>query len=114
MTYFHVPPDNVTIQLQGRTFTIKCHKDEKPQLARAVAILENEMQKILQGHLHPSPEQLAVLAALNLAVKIDQSSPISLPRTSYTQQDQARIDAMTEQCHAVLEECNLQDMGVHE
>jgi|GEM_PF-2625360 len=101
MTYYHVPPDNIEIELNGRTYTIKCSKEEKPQLDRAVEILENEMQKILQGHNHPSPEQLAIVAALNLAVKNAQLE--SVPTEERAHQDQASIDAMTEQCQALLE-----------
>ena len=101
MTYYHVPPDNITIQLQGRTYTIKCSKDDKPQLMRAVVILENEMKKILQGHQHPSPEQLAILAALNLAVKSDQLQ--SAPPSREPHQSQELIDDLIKQCQATLE-----------
>lgn len=103
MTYYHVPPDNVVIELLGRTYTIKCSKEEKPQLDRAVEILKTEMQQILQGHNHPSPEQLAIVAALNLAVKNDQLQGETASSSEEPSEAQANIDAMTEQCQAVLE-----------
>jgi cell division protein ZapA (FtsZ GTPase activity inhibitor) len=103
MTYYHVPPDNVVIELHGRTYTIKCSKEEKPQLDRAVETLKTEMQQILQGHTHPSPEQLAIVAALNLAVKIDQLQGEIASHSEEPSEAQASIDAMTEQCQAVLE-----------
>jgi cell division protein ZapA (FtsZ GTPase activity inhibitor) len=101
MTYYHVPPDNVSIELQGRTYTIKCSKEEKVKLDRAVEILDNEMQLILQGHTHPSPEQLAVVAALNLAVKNDQLQ--GMPSEDRIHQDQTSINSMTEKCQTLLE-----------
>ena len=100
MTYYHVPPNNVVIELLGRTYTIKCNTEEKIKLERAVEVVEAEMKTILQGHNKPSPEQLAIVAALNLAVKNDALQ--SLPDTEQIHQDQATIDALTKRCNTLL------------
>lgn len=102
MTYYHVPPNNVAIELLGRTYTIKCGKEEKPQLDRAVNILKKEMQQILQKQNHPSPEQLAIVAALNLAVKYEKLLGSTDENTQHAEQE--NIDTMVEQCQAVLAE----------
>lgn len=109
MTYYHVPPNNVVIELLGRTYTIKCTKEERESLQRAVVILEHEMEKVLQKHNNPSPEQVAIVSALNLAAQLDNQLPeVNTEAADHSQQ---KIDDMNAQCQALIQSLEKHDLS---
>ena len=64
------PPNNVAITVLGRTYTVKCSKQKSPRLKKQWSAWKT-MAKITQGHKHPSPEQIAIVTALNLAAQLE-------------------------------------------
>jgi cell division protein ZapA len=57
---------NVTVQIFGREYGIKCRPHERRDLLEAVEFLDEQMRKTASTNRSVNTEQVAILTALNL------------------------------------------------
>lgn len=61
-----LPPNQVSVQLLGKGFTIRCPEDKKHELEQAASQLNTHLQSLRMNSKAGEFEQLLVIAALNM------------------------------------------------
>jgi len=59
--------ETLTLQINGKTYHLRCPKDRQSELFNAANYLDNRMREISDNGQVRGTERVAVLAALNLA-----------------------------------------------
>ena len=60
----------VTVQLRNQTLRVNCADGEELALSSAVALVNQHISKVLDGNPFALPEQVALLAGLNMAYEL--------------------------------------------
>ena len=58
---------SLDVSIMGREFKVTCTEEERPELLRAVAYLDQKMREIRDSGKVVGAERIAVMAALNIA-----------------------------------------------
>ncbi|MCE2681024.1 MAG: cell division protein ZapA [Burkholderiales bacterium] len=59
--------DTLDVKIMGREFRLACTTEEKPQLLRAIGVVDTRMENIRQGGKAMGVDRIAMLAALQIA-----------------------------------------------
>lgn len=59
--------DTLDVKIMGRDFRLACTPEEKPQLLRAISVVDTRMESIREGGKAMGIDRIAVLAALQIA-----------------------------------------------
>lgn len=59
--------DTLDVKIMGRDFRLACTAEEKPQLMRAISVVDTRMEAIREGGKAMGIDRIAVLAALQIA-----------------------------------------------
>ena len=59
--------DTLDVKIMGRDFRLACTAEEKPQLLRAINVVDTRMESIREGGKAMGIDRIAVLAALQIA-----------------------------------------------
>lgn len=59
--------DTLDIKIMGRDFRLACTAEEKPQLMRAINVVDTRMEAIREGGKAMGVDRIAMLAALQIA-----------------------------------------------
>jgi cell division protein ZapA len=59
--------DTLDVKIMGREFRLACTPEEKPQLMRAINVVDTRMESIREGGKAMGIDRIAVLAALQIA-----------------------------------------------
>ena len=59
--------DTLDVKIMGREFRLACTAEEKPQLLRAINVVDTRMEAIREGGKAMGIDRIAVLAALQIA-----------------------------------------------
>lgn len=59
--------DTLDVKIMGRDFRLACTPEEKPQLMRAINVVDTRMESIREGGKAMGIDRIAVLAALQIA-----------------------------------------------
>lgn len=59
--------DTLDVKIMGREFRLACTPEEKPQLLRAISVVDTRMESIREGGKAMGIDRIAVLAALQIA-----------------------------------------------
>lgn len=65
----------VTLSINGKQYKIACSPDERESLLNSAQLLNEQMRKIQETGKVNGEDRIAVLAALNLAHDLSQSTP---------------------------------------
>jgi cell division protein ZapA len=59
--------DTLDVKIMGRDFRLACTAEEKPQLLRAISVVDTRMENIRQSGKAMGVDRIAMLAALQIA-----------------------------------------------
>jgi cell division protein ZapA len=93
------PNQPVSVRILDKDYLVGCPEDEREGLQNSAVYLDRKMREIRDGGKVVGAERIAVMAALNIAHELLQSSTV---QESQTHTMSARIRALQEKIEVAL------------
>ena len=91
----------ITVKILNRAYHVKCPNEEAFELQAAARYLDDQMRKLQKSKTMSNPDQVAVVAALNITCEL---MTLKKQKNNYIDHMSQRIAALQDQIQKFLDE----------